>query len=225
MTKSRNINRPKWRPTEAELELVRRNFATSKTMDLAQALGVAYHQVARLARMLGLQKDEAWLNGPAGGRLDGQRGAGNRFQPGHESWIKGKKLGPGWSKATQFKPGHQPHNHAPVGSLRHISVQGYLQIKVQHTGYPPRDWVMYHRWLWERERGPVPAGHIVAFKDGIKRTTIEDITIDVLELRTRREHMEKNSFHRYGAEVVRAVQLRSALSRAINRRERKSEQQ
>lgn len=218
MTKSRGINRPKWRPLPWELELVRRNFATSRTADLAAALGVAYHQVAKLADRMGLRKSEEWLNGPDGGRTDGKRGLGTRFQPGQPGWNKGLQLGSDWCKATQFKPGQRPRNHLPIGSLR-VQSSGYLQIKLTDTGYPPRDWVMYHRHVWEQAHGPIPAGRLVVFCDGRQRVEPAEITLDVLECVTRQEHMRRHTVHQYGPEIAELVHLRGRITRQIKRRE------
>lgn len=226
MTKSRQINRPKWAPTAADIIMVQRHYATSRTADLAAALGVAYHQVGRLALKLGLRKDEAWLNGPQGGRTDGTRGLGTRFQPGQAGWNKGVKLGSDWSKATQFRRGQKPVNYKPPGSLRvtgNGSSKRYLQIKVHDTGYPPHDWVMYHRYVWEQAHGPVPAGHVVAFKDGRRRLQAEEITLDVLECISREEHMRRHTYHQYGPEVASVVHLRSRLTRAIRNKEKETQ--
>lgn len=222
MTKSRGINRAKWVPTAADIVMLQRHYATTRTADLAAALGVAYHQVGRLALKLGLRKDEAWLNGPEGGRTDGQRGLGTRFQKGQVPPNKGKKLGPDWSKATQFRPGQKPRNYAPPGSLR-VATVGYLQIKVHDTGYPPHDWVMYHRYVWEQAHGPVPAEHVVAFKDGRRRIKPEEITLEVLECISRQEHMRRHTYYQYGPEVAGVVHLRGRLTRAIRNREKEAQ--
>lgn len=219
MTKSRGINRLKWRPDEIELRIVRENFATSRTADLARALGVDYNQVAKLATKLGLRKDPAWLN-DHGGRTDGTRGMGTRFKPGSTPWSKGKK-GLKFSPETTFKPGHVPANKRPIGSLR-VHTGGYLQIKLTETGYPPRDWVMYHRHVWEQVHGPVPADHVVVFRDGQRRTDPAEITPDILECISRQELIARVTYHRYGPEIARLVQLRSAISRQINRRTKES---
>lgn len=212
MTASRHINRPRWRPTPEQDEVLRREFATTKTADLAARLGVVYHQVSKRATALGLRKDEAFLNG-AGGRLDGVRGMGTRFQPGHVPWTKGRRM-PGHGGATKFQPGHLPANHKPIGSLR-IESGGYLQRKVSETGYPPRDWVAVHRLVWIEANGPVPDGHVVVFRPGRRTTELAAITLDAVELVTRAELLERN---RLPPELRRVAQLRGAITRQINRR-------
>lgn len=216
MTKSRGINAPKWRPSAEQLDAMSREFATTPTAVLAERFGVGYHTVARMAARLGLRKDEAYLNG-AGGRLDGVRGTSTRFQPGHVPWSKGRKL-PGHAARTAFKAGQVPHNYLPVGSLRVGS--GYLQRKVTDTGYPPRDWVMVHRLVWEAAHGPIPPGHAVAFKPGRRTTEVDEITIDALELLTKRELMLRNSITRMPPELAELSRLRGRITREINEREK-----
>lgn len=218
MTKSRNLIRKRWTPDAAAIRLVERKYATTKTADLAEALGVAYHQVVKLAQKLGLRKDEAWLNSPQGGRTNGTQGMGTRFQKGQVGWNKGMKLGPDWCKATQFKPGQKPGNYKPVGSFR-IQSSGYLQIKLTDTGYPPHDWVMYHRHIWQQAHGPVPDGHVVVFRDGKRRSEPDEITLDVLECISKEAHMLRHTFHQYGPEIAQLIQLRGALTRQIRQKE------
>lgn len=221
MTKSRNINRKAWRPTEAELATFALLYPDAQANALAQRFGVATTQVYSLAKRLGLKKSPAFLASAKSGRLDGVRGSETRFQKGNEPWTKGRKL-PGYgSPVGQFKQGQLPHNYLPIGSLR--MAVGYLQIKLSDTGYPPRDWVMYHRHVWEQAHGPIPAGHMVVFK-GERLTDAALITADGLECVTREEHMRRHTFHQYGPEVAGLVQMRGQLTRQINKRSRQSGQ-
>lgn len=220
MTRSRHKLRPRWKPSTADVEFLRRRYPDTKTALLAEVLGVAYHQVTKLAARLGLRKSEEWLAGPEGGRTTGAQGANTRWKPGHVPWIAGKR-GVRLSPRTEFKAGQKPSNWMPIGSLRVFS-GGYLQIKLTDTGYAPRDWVMYHRHVWEQANGSIPAGHLVAFKPGQRTTDRELITLDRLELRTKREQLLRNSLHNYGPDIARAIILRGAITRQINKRSRES---
>lgn len=84
------------------------------------------------------------------------------FEKGHVPHNKGKHTGsyPGMV-ATQFKDGHMPHNHRPVGSER-VNRDGYLERKTAE----PKTWRLVHVINWEVVHGPVPKGHAVIFKDG-----------------------------------------------------------
>lgn len=151
------------------------------------------------------------------------RGGGTRFQPGQAAWNKGLHYQPGGrSEETRFKPGRPAsaaRNYRPVGSLR-LSRDGCLERKVTDdpSVVPAKRWVGVHRLVWSAAHGPVPDGHAVAFLPG-RRTTIEaEITLDALELVTRQELMQRNTYHNYGPEIAKAIQLRGAINRQINKR-------
>lgn len=86
------------------------------------------------------------------------------FEKGHTPHNKGKHTGsyPGMVP-TQFKPGHAPHNHRPVGSER-VNRDGYLERKTAE----PNVWRPIHVLNWEAVNGTVPAGHCIVFKNGDK---------------------------------------------------------
>jgi hypothetical protein len=92
---------------------------------------------------------------------------------------------------------------------------------VSDTGYPPRDWQSAHRLVWIAANGPIPAGHVVRFKDGRHTTEVEKITIDALECITLAENMRRNSFcNNYPPEMVKLIQTRGHMNRMINKRQR-----
>lgn len=213
--------RRRWTPEEiAHLRLW---FADHRTIEVARALGRPYTSVAQKAMNLGLAKSEAYLSSSRSGRLDGVRGTSTRFQPGLTPWNKGKTYQAGGrSVETRFKPGRSPleaRNYVPIGTLR-LSKDGYLERKVtdDQALAPARRWTAVHRLVWIEAHGPVPDGHAVCFKPGRRTTELEAITPDALELVTRGELMRRNTFHRYGKDVARLVQLRSAITRQINKR-------
>lgn len=218
MTKSRNLIRKRWNPDDEAIAFVMQRFSNQRTQDIADALGVGYSQVVKLAKKLGLKKSDAFLNSPAGGRTgaDPQRGASTRFSKGHAPWSKGKKI-PNAGLKTRFVPGQKPANHMPVGSLR-VNSDGYLQIKLTDTGYPPKDWVMYHRHVWEQAHGPIPPGHLIVFRTPDRPTQPEQITPEVLECVSRQEHIRRHALHNYGPEIANLVILRGAITRQIRKR-------
>jgi hypothetical protein len=221
VTKSRNLHRPRlqWQPHQ--VEYVREHYANSRTDDIATALGVRPDQVFRMAYRLGLKKSEAYLNSPAACRLDGIKGSSSRFKPGHTTWNKGKK-GLQLSPHTQFKPGrpaHEASNYVPIGTLR-VSKDGYLERKVSDdpTVAPVRRWRGVHRLIWEAAHGPIPSGHVVAFKGRKPITELALITLDQLELITKAQVMRENTRHNYGPEINELIYLRSSITRAVNTR-------
>ena len=217
MTKSRGILPPRRYWTEGELELLRRNYADTIAADLVDVIGRPLSSIYSKAKKLGLEKSEGFYDGPASGRTNGERGASARFQKGNSPANKGKKLPGHGNPATFFKKGQRPLNWMPVGSFR-VASAGYLQIKLTDTGYPPRDWVMYHRHLWEQAHGAIPDGHMVAFRPGRRTLERDLITLDALELVSRADWIKRHTLHNYPKEIVQVHQLRGAITRQINKR-------
>lgn len=75
-------------------------------------------------------------------------------------------------------------------------------------------WKLVHVIEWEAVHGPVPAGHLVVFKSKDKR----DFSLDNLELISRAENMQRNTFRRWGPEIASLYQLKGAVMRQINKR-------
>ena len=112
----------------------------------------------------------------------------------------------------------------PVGSYR-VNADGYLDQKISDQPGPQNlRWKSVHRLVWERTHGPVPHGHAVCFKPGRRSTDAAEITVDALEPVTRRDLMLRNTYHRYGKDVAKLVQLRGALTRQINKRARQEDE-
>ncbi len=226
MTKSRNINRPRHLWTDAEIEMLRCNYADSQTGDLAAALGLPIAMVYAKANRMGLLKSEAFAASDKSGRIvrGGTLGQAWQFKPGQNSWSKGLKGVVGVQpecRATQFRPGERPLNWLPVGSLR-INSEGYLDRKVNDLPGPQNvRWKPVHRLIWIEANGVVPQGHVVVFRPGQRTTVVAEITLDRLDLVTKQELMRRNSVHTvYPPEVARLVQLNGALKRQINKRAR-----
>lgn len=221
MTKSRGIvlNRQRW--TADQLEILRREYSDRSTADVARLVGHTLKSTYQTAGRLGLRKSEAFLSSPAAGRLDGVRGTSHRFSKGHTTWNKGTNwTAGGRSAVTRFKPGNKPHTWRPIGSER-ITDDGIRQRKISDTGYPPRDWKAIHVSMWEAENGQVPRNHIVVFRDRNR----ENLVLENFELVTRQELMRRNSVHtRYPKEIAVVIQLKGALQRQINKRERSAKQ-
>lgn len=223
MTKSRGILAPRQYWTAEQLQILIDRYPHERAEDLAVILGRPKSGIFQKARKLGLEKSEEFKKSDLSGRI--QRGkqdprmVGTRFPKGHVPANKGLRrpgYAPGRMAETQFQKGAKPHTWLPIGSER-FTKEGYRQVKLTDTGYPPRDWVPIHILVWELHRGPVPKSHHVAFKDGDKN----HIEIDNLELVSFAEMMKRNSFHNYGKEVAQLVQLRGAINRQINKREGK----
>lgn len=214
------MKRSAWTP--AEDAAIRDLYATHSAAEIAVALWRSVGAVFQRANNLGLKKTRAWIAERAAQAMaDPEHGGhASQFRPGQDAWNKGLHYQPGGRCAeTQFKPGVLQGRALalwhPVGSLR-IDADGYLQRKINDDLPMHKRWRAEHLVIWEAAHGPLPAGHAVVFKDGNK----QHVTLDNLELVSRAELMRRNTVHRHGPEIAALVQLRGALRRQINRRQR-----
>lgn len=123
-------------------------------------------QDVSLSNFKALCKRNGWLTGRTG-----------QFVPGQVSHNKGKPM-PDHVRAkvmaTTFKPGSRPHTWRGPGHESIDPKDGYVWIIVAetnpHTGADTRR-VMKHRYLWEQENGPIPAGHALKCLDGERTNT------------------------------------------------------
>jgi hypothetical protein len=197
-----------WRPEEDEQLLTL--YADTGNEALAVLFQCEPIQVFRRASALGLKKSRAFLAERTREQQQGliRDGLHQGFQPGNVPHNKGVKgwMPSGRSAAGWFQPGHMPHTHVPVGT-RAKDGEGYWKIKVAE----PRTWRYQHRLIWEEHHGPIPPGHIVAFRD----RNPENLDPDNLELIDRAENCRRNSIHRYPPEVKLAIRRVKKLTRTI----------
>lgn len=186
--------------------------------------------VYRKAAQLGIHKSEAFkaaylLRQSERARLDPRLIKG-QFQPGHESWNKGKPSPTrGRSGDTQFKPGNKPHTTLPVGSYR-INSDGHLQRKVsESSGCNSKRWRGVAELVWVDANGPVPPKHIVVFKPGQRTAVLEQITLDRVECISMAENARRNHPNNKSPELAKLVQLKGAITRQVNRIARTAKEQ
>lgn len=221
------MTRPRRMWTELEVALLRAEYATTATELLAQALGRPTARVAAKAQALGLRKSREWLAAMARERSEtpGHPSQAYRFPKGIVPWNKGQPGTTGFhpnTRAAQFAKGNRPHTWVPVGSYR--IKDGHLEIKyADEAGPPSRRWRLYAAHVWIAANGPVPPGHLVVFKPGRATQDPAAITLDAVEIITRREIMQRNTCHRLPKELARVVQLRGVLTRTIRQREKEAD--
>lgn len=217
-----------WGP--ADDAVLRRIYPHRSTSTIARQLRRSLPAVYGRAGLLGLHKSAAYLASPDACRLrrcgDDHPGKATQFKPGQVPSNKGLRR-PGWSSGrmqeTQFKPGVlngvAAARFKPIGATR--MVEGYLYRKVSSIPGPwTVNWKLEHVLMWERARGPLPAGHALVFRNR-DRT---DIRLENLECITRRELMARNSVHNLPKPLKQAVQLLGALVRQVRRRTHDAEQ-
>ncbi len=218
----------KW--TERDNAELLRLYPHMRTDEIAKRMGRPLRKVYAKATALGLCKSAEYLATPDACRLrrGDNVGLSSRFMKGHATWNKGVRM-PGWAPGrmaeTQFKVGQRTNTWQPIGTLS-LS-DGFLRMKVRDdkqsvagVGGSSTNWMFVHKMVWEIEHGPVPAGHVVAFKDGDKL----NVALENLELLSRRELMLRNSVHHLPKALVEVIQLTGALKRQIRRRENGQEQ-
>lgn len=101
-------------------------------------------------------------------------GRTGRFFNGHQPHNVGKQMPYNANSArTRFKAGNLPHNTRYLGHER-VTKDGYVEISISktnpYTGYERR-YVLKHKYLWELQHGPVPAGHVLKRLDGNRLNT------------------------------------------------------
>ena len=82
------------------------------------------------------------------------------FERGNIPPNKGTKGLTGANK-TSFKKGRPTWNARPIGFERICSKDGYVLVKTAE----PSVFKSKHRIIWEKEKGPIPEGYVVAFKN------------------------------------------------------------
>lgn len=201
---------------------MRRLYPSTAISAIAQTLNRSPISIYQRAGIRGLHRTADFIASTARARTLARTGeaCGKRFTPGHRCWnagMKGLQMG-GASIKTQFKKGHRPQTWVPLGSLRIYGGEyGYHQRKVADTGDMHTDWKCLHVLKWERYRGKVPRGHVVIFRDKDRA----NIKIANLECISRAELARRNNiWANYPPELARLIQLKGALQRQINKRER-----
>lgn len=206
----------KWTP---EMDAVMVKFYPDiKAAKVAEKLGISLSAVYNRAEKLGLEKSEAFKASPDACRLrrGDEVGKAFRFQKGQVPPNKGVKgVVYQGCVATQFKPGQRSANYKPVGSTRICSKDGYVLIKIAEGMF---QWRHLHRVVWERLNGPIPKGFLVSFID---RNPL-NWKITNLTLITKKQNALRNSVHNYGKDIAQLYQLKAAITRQINKQQKRA---
>ena len=90
------------------------------------------------------------------------RKANGQWEKGHIPWNKGLK-GYRPTGGVRFKKGNIPWHTKEIYSEK-LDKDGYVLIKLDDRN----KWKRKHIWIWEKEHGEVPEGHIIIFRDNNK---------------------------------------------------------
>lgn len=211
-----------WAPEK--LEYLIANYSTTLNADLAAAIGCTVGAVFRKAYLFGLRKDKEFIREVFRKNMLNPDNPARKtqFKKGNVPANKGKKQNEFMSqdaiergKATRFKKGDLPKNTLYDGAITIRRGKGYIY---KYIRVALGKWVLLHRYIWTQEHGDIPSGMNVQFKDGNSL----NCAIDNLYLISRSDQLKnENSFHaRYPEEVRQLIQLKGALKRQINKREK-----
>ena len=220
--------RRRW--TGDEDETLRLNWPRFPAFLIAHVLDRPKAAVYRRAALLGLQKAEDFHTQPLAALWNGTQEPGSiasRIKPGATPANKGLRR-PGWyagrMRETQFKkgrPASEARNYVPIGTEKVDPKRKVLMRKVTDDPalFPVNRWRPVHVMVWEAANGPVPEGHIVVFRPGLKTLVSAEITADRLETVTLAENMRRNSYHnRFPPELKELVHLKARITRRLRRR-------
>lgn len=201
---------------DTEVAVLQEAYHCTPTSALATRLGMSCRRVSSKASALGLRKSPAYLVSTWAGQPGGPVGERTRFQKGNCAWNKGMKGIDLGGRETWFRPGHKPANSQDVGALR-ITTDGLLMIKL---GPGKNEWKMLSHYSFFVATGKWPRrGYVLRTRNGDPY----DTQIENLELLTQRENMRRNSVHTIlPPGLARLVQLRGALERQINQRQKRT---
>lgn len=219
MTKSRGLITKKRKWTEQEIKLIAYLYPCTQSAALAKLFNCSIHQLYNLAFNAGSKKSKWFSNSFMSSNLKRGLEVGKefRFKKGNVPPNKGKKVTPHQNSVrTQFKPGTRSPNYRAVGTIRMVK-DGYLEIKIAEG---MRQWKPLQRVIWERCNGKIPDGHNVSFIDRNK----QNVEITNLRLMTKAENAIKNNpSTKYGPEIKQIYQLKGAITRQINKRNKQNE--
>lgn len=206
----------KWRVLDEIIALI---YADMHNHDIEEFLGIKHADLISRACMLGLKKSKKIMHEVAQRRAV-NFSAAHQFKPGLVPWNKGMRgfdpvLGRGL-----YRNGLGAPHAVPIGTTRlrgatqqNPTARQYLEKKVAE----PSVWVRVHRLVWEQANGPVPDEHIIVFRPGQYTIKEEEITLDRLECITRVELATRNHPMNHHPDLAPIYQLKSAISRQINR--------
>jgi hypothetical protein len=105
----------------------------------------------------------------------------------------------------------------PLGAHK-ISSDGYLTRKIREGPNGALNWEAEHRLVWKAAHGPIPRNHVVVFKDGRFSNLLGQITLDAIELMSRKQLMSQNTMWVKTPELAALYQLKGQINRQVNRR-------
>ncbi|CAB4148736.1 HNH nuclease [uncultured Caudovirales phage] len=196
---------------EKEIKFITDNYSDMNTADIATILNRPIGGVYGKAYSMGLKKSKEYLAKmlERESKKLAEFGKNYQFKKGHVSYNYGQKMSDilyEKIKKTMFKKGNKPHNTRKEGEET-VSTDGYTYVKIADN-----DWRLKHRVVWEQVNGPIPADHIVVFKDN----NLLNFDINNLLLISKAENMLRNTLHQYPEPIQQIIKLNNKLKKQIN---------
>jgi|LakMenEpi03Aug12_release.lakeMendotaPanAssembly.Ray.scaffolds.fasta_scaffold609731_1 actin-related protein len=211
------VNRRLW--SDDERKIMSEMYADNYTETICNILNRSYCSVSNQAFLMGLKKSNDFMKMELEKQAERLKivGVAGRYKKGREPENKGKQMPKELYekvKRTMFKKGQIPHNsYNDWNEVLRTDKTGkkYWLIKLPNE----RKLKPKHIWLWETKNGKVEKGFNVVFKDGNQLNCI----IENLECISNAELMQRNTIHRFPAELKSTIRLVNKLKRNINAKE------
>lgn len=206
--------------TKEEEQLLIEIYPLLSSKECGIRLDRTSNSINKKAKLLGLSKSKEWISEMQRKNMQYNQGVRKTwFKPGHEAYMKGKKLedvlspeGLERNKASRFKKGDTTKERYPIG---YESKRGnYTWVKVGQ----PNEWEYKHRVVWREVYGEIPKNHFVKAKDG----DLHNCNIDNLYLETIQDHL-KNNFSVYPEVLVTTWRRLGILNRMLKNVKTKNE--
>lgn len=172
-----------------EIKAIIRLFPDTFNWELARQFDVSESTIRTIKGKYDLKKSDAIMQS-------------TRFKKGHEPINKGRRHIMK-SNSGKYKKGHTPWNHKKINSIRLQYHSGknpdekYYMIKIAE----PKTWELLHRYIWRMNYGDIPAGRVIAFKDGNTLNT----NISNLLMITRKENLNRNRNRKKAADTMKKL--------------------
>jgi hypothetical protein len=197
--------------TDKEIKFITKNYSDMNTVDIATILNRPLSGVYGKAYTMGLKKSREYLVKMAEREAKklSEFGKNYQFKKGNVPYNYGQKMSTiiyEKLQNTMFKKGQKPHNTRKEGDESKCK-EGYTYVKIADN-----DWRLKHRVIYENVNGPIPADHLVVFKDN----NLLNFDINNLELISKSENMLRNTIHQYPEPVQEIIKLNNKLKKKIN---------
>lgn len=149
--KTGQLNKGRFSFTPAQIAFIKKGYQQWTIAELTAELNAEFGTEKKESQIRGFTRNHGIKSGRSG-----------HFKSGEASWNAGT-VGLMQPNSGSFKKGLAAHNHRLVGAER-VNVDGYIEIKVSE----PNLWQQKHRVVYEAEHGPIPTGHNVRFRDGVR---------------------------------------------------------